>query len=102
MSGGIFHLRLGARRTFVLGIQTHCLNGPSRWGSSLAHPRREGSLIRGAILYPSSYLLQQPIMLNAVEVGFVIKIDDSCLPFQDRFVHMEYRFLSAPLRLFDS
>jgi hypothetical protein len=28
MSRGIFQLRLGARRIFVLGIQPHCLNGP--------------------------------------------------------------------------
>jgi len=49
MSRGIFHLRLGARRIFVLGFQPHCLNGPSRPESSLAHARREYSLVRGVI-----------------------------------------------------
>src|SRR5437879_12654697 len=32
------------------------------------------------------------------EVGSQIKIDDACLPFHDRFVHSEHRFLSCPLR----
>src|ERR1700676_96963 len=50
------------------------------------------------MLYPSSHLLQQQIMLNAVEVGSEIKIDDSFLPFHDRFAHLEHRFMSGPLR----
>src|SRR5215813_6260242 len=37
-------------------------------------------------------------MLNAVEVGSEIKIDDSCLPFHDRLVHLEHRLMSGPLR----
>src|SRR5215472_9100502 len=52
MSRGIFHLWLGARRIFVLGIQPHCLNGPSRSESSLAHSRSWCSLVWGAILLP--------------------------------------------------
>src|SRR5215470_13102666 len=38
------------------------------------------------------------MMLNAVEVGSEVKIDDSCLPFHDRFVHAKYRFMGCPLR----
>src|SRR5215471_17592229 len=37
-------------------------------------------------------------MLNALEVSPQIKIDDSSLPFHDRLVHLENRFLRCPLR----
>src|SRR6516225_10569750 len=37
-------------------------------------------------------------MLNAVKVGSEVNIDDSCLPFHDRFVHAKYRFMRCPLR----
>src|ERR1019366_9124321 len=50
------------------------------------------------VLYPSSHLRQQQIVLNIVEVGSQIKINDACLPFHDRFIHSEHRFLSCPLR----
>ncbi len=36
-------------------------------------------------------------MLNAVEVGSQIKIDDSFLPFHDRLVDLQHRFMSCPL-----
>src|SRR5215469_6762623 len=35
-------------------------------------------------------------MLNIVEVGSEVKIDDSSLLFHDRSVHSEYRFMSCP------
>src|SRR5499425_505452 len=37
-------------------------------------------------------------MLNAIEVSPQVKIDDSSLPFHDRLVHLENRFLRCPLR----
>src|SRR5262252_3854176 len=37
-------------------------------------------------------------MLNAIEVSPQIKIDDSSLPFHDRLVHLENRFVRYPLR----
>src|SRR5215469_709804 len=37
-------------------------------------------------------------MLNAVEVGAEIKIDDSFLPFHNRLVDLQHRFVSCPLR----
>jgi hypothetical protein len=37
-------------------------------------------------------------MLNAVEVGSEIKIDDSLLPFHDRSVDLQDRFMRCPLR----
>src|SRR6266403_71119 len=37
-------------------------------------------------------------MLNIVEVGAQIQINDASLTLHDRFVHLEHRFLSCPLR----
>src|SRR5439155_12265123 len=50
------------------------------------------------IPYPSTYLRQQQIVLNIIEVGSQIQINDACLPFHDRLVHSEHRFASCPLR----
>ena len=55
VSRGIFHLWLGARRIFVLGIQPHCLKGPSRSKSSLAHAWRECDLVRARSRAASAY-----------------------------------------------
>src|SRR5215472_5680472 len=50
------------------------------------------------ILHPSGHLLQQEIMLDIVEVGSQVKIDDARLLFPDRLIHAKYRFMSRPLR----
>jgi hypothetical protein len=42
--------------------------------------------------------LEAPGLSWRTEVGSEVKIDDSCLPFHDRFVHAEYRCMSCPLR----
>src|SRR5258707_4405578 len=45
-----------------------------------------------------SHPLKAPGLPWRTEVGSQIKINDACLPFHDRFVHSENRFLSCPLR----
>src|SRR6266849_6528197 len=50
------------------------------------------------ILYPASYFLEQQIMLNAVEVGSQVKIDDPRLPLHNRSVNPENRFSGCSFR----
>src|SRR6201987_347440 len=51
-----------------------------------------------AILNPSCYFREQQIMLNVIEVGFEIQVNDARLLFDNRLGHSSYGCMRSPIR----